>query len=288
MPEIAAEVDQDPLPPSNFQRYVKRVIKSFFLSAGAAAFICAVDPDAAATFGKLGGFTPSTMTSLLGDALLGCDAPPPGASKVASNKKCTSPALDPDACRRAELLNHGEDQKRECTPPLIPGWPVTGQWLSWLDAHGVPRIPVFGILIAVADVAINLLVPTGVSGVAKEVVGFVGLLQLVLGFGITALLLKPVSKWLNDAWLVLILALGTLLIGASATWLVLWLMTTVYAGMAHLVGPLISMIVAIAATYAGAAAIIKYFLEGPVHHVMGDAADILADKIARWFVRYAP
>lgn len=168
--------------------------------------------------------------------------------------------------------------------PLIPGWPVTGQWQSWLEAHSVPRIPVFGILVAVTDVAINLLVPTGVSGVVKKVVGFVGLLQLVLGFGIAALLLKPVSKWLNDGWLVLILALGTLLIGASATWLVLWLMTTVYAGMAHLVGPLISMIVAIAATYAGAVA----FLEGPVHHVMGDAADILADKVARWFVRYAP
>ena len=294
MPEIAAKPDQNELPPSNLHKFVRRVIKSFFLSAFVVAVLCAGNPDiAVSTFKKLGSFTLSTMAGLLGDALLGCEAdvaaaPQTGAPKVETRKRCTASSSDPDACRRAELLNHGDEGKRQCVDPLIPGWPVTGQWQPRLEARGV-RIPLVGVLIAVADVAGHLVVPTEVEPeTSQRIVGFVGLLQLILGFGITTMLLKPIARRLNDVWLLLILAVGTLLIGASATWLLLWVIGAALAEMSSLVGPWGSVIVAISATYAAAAAIIKFLLEDTVHHGVEEVADLLADKVAAWFVRFAP
>jgi hypothetical protein len=161
-----------------------------------------------------------------------------------------------------------------------------------MQQYGFPRGagPV-GFFIAAADVAVHLVVPTTVhdSRVAQAVVGFMGLLQLLFGAGITIALLRPVSGRLNGGWLAILIVFGTLIIGATAAWAVLPSIAFIFDTMVSLKSGLsTSFVVAIAATYASGIAIIKFFLGKPIHRLLDKATDSVADKAARLFVRYVP
>jgi hypothetical protein len=281
-------VDPDPRPAQKLQNLAAYAIRSFIAAAIATGGICLKDPDGTrAALKGLHLLTPGTIISLLGDATVGCQtaAPPPPFISCATTEdpwKICIPG--PEDLRRMKLLIG-----RECTKPIVDGWPATGNWLP--RTTGFRWTGILGFFVAAADVAVHLVVPTTVSGSetskgAKAIVGIVGLLQILFGFGITVVLLKPVSRGLNQLWFAAFVVLGTLLVGSAVAWAVLPAIASLFNTMVLLkAGLSASFVGAIAATYASGIAIIKYFLKKPI---LDAATDAVAEKAARWFVRYVP
>jgi hypothetical protein len=299
MSEIAANVDQDPRPASNLEILIKLTIRSFVLSAIAMVLVSFRDPvSTQSTLEQLRNFTPATMAGLIGDAAMGCvpdDAPDsqPKTPKAADEKQCAKSVMNKDTgVECGELLHGGPPTIRRCTKPLVDGWPATGHWVPRAEANGFPRLPFVSAAIVAADVTRHLvLLPEPLRhSQPGVVVGFLVLLQLVFGFGITAAIAKAIARWLNDGVLVLFLVFGTLMVGAAfACWVVLPVVGVILTGLVSLnANPLISSVFAIATTYASGIALIKALLKRYFDPISGQAADSLADKTARWFVRYVP
>jgi hypothetical protein len=281
-------VDPDPRPAPKFQNLVALAIRSFIAAAIVAGGICLSDPEGTRdALNKLALLTPETIISLLGDATVGCQTftPPPFIPCTTTDTPGKICIPGPEDLRRMELLIG-----RECTKPIIDGWPATGNWLP--RATGFRWTGIFGFFVAATDVAVHLVVPTTVSESskgAKAIVGFVSLLQMLFGFGITVVILKPVSRGLNELWFAAFVVLGTLIVGSAVAWAVLPAITFLFNAMVSLkTGLSASFIGAIALTYASGIAIIKYFLEKPLHRILDEATDSAAEKAARWFIRYVP
>jgi hypothetical protein len=288
MSEIAANVDQNPRPAPKLQNLVTLAIRSFIASAIVAGGICLKYPEGTSdALKKLRMLTPETIISLLDDATVGCQTvtPPPFIQCTDNPGKLCIPG--PEDLRRMKALI-----SRECTKPIVDGWPATGNWLP--RTTGYRWTGIFGFFVAATDVAVHLVVPTTVSGSetskgAKAIVGFVGLLQIVFGLGITVAILKPVSRGLNELWFAALAVLGTLILGSAVAWAMLPAITFLFKTMVSLkTGLSASFVGAIAVTYASGIAIIKYFLDKPLHRISDAATDSAAEKVARWFIRYVP
>jgi hypothetical protein len=288
MSEIAANVDQNRRPASQLQNLVTLAIRSFIAAAIVTGSICWSDPEGTSdALKKLSLLTPGTIISLLGDATVGCQPAIPERFVPCTTIDITGPvcAAGPPDPKRGELLI-----SRKCTTPIIDGWPATGNWL--------PRVTdsrwtgILGFFVAATDVAVYLLVPTTVTETSKgasAMVGFVGLLQLLFGFGITVVILNPISRGLDGVWFAALVALGTLLAGSAVAWAVLPAITFLFNKMVLVkAGLSASFIGAIALTYASGMTIIKYFLKKPFHQMLDTATDSVADRVARWFIRYVP
>jgi hypothetical protein len=289
MSEIAAKVDQDSRPASQLLNLVTLAIRSFIAAAIVTGGICLSDPTGTSdALGKLGLLTPGTIISLLGDATVGCQPAPtpppfiPCATTDSPGKICVP---GPEDLKRREALI-----SRKCTTPIINGWPATGNWLSRITDSRWAGI--LGFFVAATDVAVHLLVPTTVTETSKgarAIVGFVGLLQMLFGLGIAVVILNPVSRGLDGVWFAALVVLGTLLAGSAVAWAVLPAITFLFNEMVSLkAGLSASFIGVIAATYASGIAIIKYFLKKPFHGMLDTATDSVADRAARWFIRYVP
>jgi hypothetical protein len=281
-------VDQDPISNSNLHRWVKSAIRSLIVSAIAVAVLCFSEPqDVRPAFAALSSFTPSTMMHLIKDANAGCERGGGTSARPA--------AMDFGRGLDGLKLTHGLSDTRyamPCTTPLIDGWPAAGLWVPRLQAAlGLPTIPVLGFLFALVDVTFHLMVPTTVksSESKRTVVAFTGLLQVVLGFGLTVLALKPISKWLNDGWLAVLIFLGTLFVGSAISWVVAEIVTRIFAGAERLMAnPWLATIIACGATYAVGVSLVKGLLEKQLDRRLDQPVDRLAEKTARWFIKYAP
>jgi hypothetical protein len=258
-----APMDKASAPKTKLHVWIESVLRSLIASAFAVAVIGWSSPVAVrSALEQLRSFGPETIASLLGDARSGCKPNPPNSSLLA-------PIV------------------RKCTTPLVEGWPAAGQWVPRL---GLVNTGLLGTAVAAADVAAHLLVPTTVSDKAtKTLVGFLGLLQFVLGFGITALLLRLVDKVLNDVWLVVGLVAGTLFIGSAVAWLLLpaigFLLDAIISVETN---SLVASVAGISVIYASGTTLLKYFLGKSLYRVADDAIDSVADKAAELFIRCVP
>jgi len=272
---------------TNLHRWVKSAIRSVIVSAVAVAVLCFTESDSVKpVFEALASFTPATMGSLIADANSGCDrsgvslaAPSqwdlpsqPGLPRITVN-----PILKPDV--------------RPCTPPLVDQWPAAGLWRTRVHAWGLPDVPYFSAMVALGDVTFHMLVPTTVKcpDAKKAIVGFVSMLALVFGFGLAVFLVTPVAKRLGDSWLVLLIFVGTLLVGSVMFWAVANVSALIFATIDQLTrGSWVAAIMTCTATYAGGISILKFLLEKPFHGLFEGRADSFAETVARLFVRYAP
>jgi hypothetical protein len=117
----------------------------------------------------------------------------------------------------------------------------------------------------------------------QVVVTAVGVVQMLLGFGISALIVQRTHGW-NDFWLAVFLVIGTLILGAAATWIVMNLIAILYNGLSNLIPDL--------KTRAGAGIAIiltaecKAFALALKHLAVDRPAKTLADKAAKLIQRY--
>jgi hypothetical protein len=148
-------------------------------------------PDTVTMLGKLRQFTPLTMIDLLDDSEVEC-GPNAMANPLSSGVKCK-------------------------TQPLVGDWPTVGHWAA--------RVPWPATLVAgPLDVVWHLFF-------TRQVIpALLAATQIVFGFGISALILQK-ARGLPTFWVSALLLIGTLIFGATATWLVLNLVPILYSGL---------------------------------------------------------
>jgi hypothetical protein len=280
-------MDKDSARETNLHRWVKSVIRSVIVSAVAVAVLCFTEPDSVKpVFEALISFTPATMSSLIEDANSGC-ARSGVSSAVPSQWNMPSQSGLP----RITVNPIVKPEVRPCTTPLVDQWPAAGMWRTRVHAAGWPDLPFVSFFVALADVTFHMLVPTTVKcpDAKKAIVGFVSMLALIFGFGLTAFLVKSVSKRLGDWWLLLLIFVGTLLIGSVVFWSVANVSARIFATADYLTrGSWVATIMTCTVTYAGGISILKLLLDKPFHGLLEGRADSFAEAGAQFFVRYAP
>jgi hypothetical protein len=281
-------MNQSPAPEVSLHRWIKSAVRSLLVSAVAVALLCFTESDSVKpVFEALTSFTPATMWSLIEDANSGCDREAAAPTPASQWDVPGLPGL-PRITIAPELKKQAG---RRCTAPLVDYWPAAGLWRTRAHAAGWPEIPFLSALLALADVTFHMLVPTTVRcpDAKKTIVGFMSMLQLVLGFGLTVFLVKPVARRLNDWSLALLILVGTLLVGSVGFWAVANVSALIFAATDHLThGSWIATIMTCTATYGGGISILKFLLEKPAHGLLEDRAESLAETAARLFVHYAP
>ncbi len=179
---------------------LKGYFSCFITAALVAVCIVALDyvlnPQTRHDLGELRQFTPALTIALLKDA--GTDCVPKAAAKNLMESR--------EACR---------------SHPILGDWPQVGHWAA--------RIPApFKLFWAAFDVSLHLIFTRHLVPAA------VGVSQLLLGFGISLLIAQMIGRW-NDYWLAVFLILGTLIIGAAATCIVLNIAAALYHALTHLI-----------------------------------------------------
>jgi hypothetical protein len=181
--------------PASPRRLLNSGLRCFFLTLAIAVLGVALQyllaPDTVTMLGKLRQFTPLTMIDLLNDAKAECG---------------------PNAA--ANLLSPGVKCK---TQPLVGDWPTVGHWAArvpWPVSTFAGPFDVVWHLFFTRQVIPALLAAT----------------QIVFGFGISALILQKARDF-PAFWVAVLLLFGTLIFGATATWLVLNLVPILYSGL---------------------------------------------------------
>lgn len=272
--------------PSWTHKAIKQAIKTFLQSAVALTCLYFLQPAGTeAALKNLRSFTPVMMLNLIGDAMGECEHRGPGDNGAGVNGSPLSvPGPIPDDAKTLTLTKSDLLRPSACrVQPIEQGWPTVGNWVAWLGNHGVPSLGIISLLIALADVTVHLVVaPRDATALA-----FVGLMQVVFGFAITAAIVMRIDKWLNAYWAALFLCVGTLMIGSVVTSVMLPVISTILAGAESVIHfPVIASIVAIALSFAGASSIIGQLLVWCRDTVTDGMSETLADKAAGLFVRY--
>ena len=218
--------------------------KCFIVASGVALLGYVLTPQTLETLGKLRQFSPVTVVKLLNDSLVDC--------------------LPNSSSNRLETRPQCEAQ------PILGEWPNVGHWaapLSW---------PV-NLFVAALDVAWHLIF-------TRQVVpAFVSVIQILLGFGISALIAQRMQNW-NDYWLTILLAIGTPIIGAAAVWIILNMIGILYEGLSSLIPDFGARAVIVIAGVLGAEC--KVFALALKRFVVDRPADTLADRATKLIQRY--
>jgi hypothetical protein len=261
-------------PPAWLHKAVERAIKTLVQATVALACIFFASPEATnKSLAALHSFTPVTMSNLIADAMSDCEhkssiEPYPTYAQLDMPKITTSDLLRPSPCRASPLEN---------------GWPTVGNWVAGLEKLGVPRMPIISPMIALADVTVHLVFAPSISPVAT----FLGLMQVVFGFGIAAAIVVRISRWLDDFWAALLLLYGTLMIGSVVAWILLPLIGAILAGLGRVIhSPSIASVVAITISLSGTSWIIGRLLEWSKEKATDKVTDSLADRAAGLFLRF--
>ena len=132
-----------------------------------------------------------------------------------------------------------------------------------------------------SDVVVHLaLAPTIVTK-------FVAVMQLVFGFGITALILRRIGRWLNEYWLILLLLLGTLMIGSAVAWVMLPLIGVLLDGVEAITAlPFVSIVVSVAGSFGAFRALTHALSEWLKQKAVDKVEVTLADKATELYLRY--
>jgi hypothetical protein len=233
--------------PASTHRLLKGGLRCFFMTLAIAVLGVVLQyllaPDTVAMLGKLRQFTPLTMIGLLHDSQVEC-GPNAMANPLSPGVKCE-------------------------TQPLVGDWPTVGHWAArvpWPATLFAGPLDVVWHLFFTRQVIPALLTAT----------------QIVFGFGISALILQK-ARGLPDFWVVALLLFGTLIFGATATWLVLNLVPILYSGLLFaLPGVKKAAVAAITTALLAQCAISGLGLR---YLVADRPADTIADKAIKLFRR---
>ncbi|HLN40527.1 MAG TPA: hypothetical protein VK337_22295 [Xanthobacteraceae bacterium] len=233
--------------PASPHRLLNGGLRCFFMTLAIAVLGVALQyllaPDTVAMLGKLRQFTPLTMIGLLHDSQVECGQNAM-ASLISSEMKCE-------------------------TQPLVGDWPTVGHWAA--------RVPWPATLFAgPLDVVWHLFF-------TRQVIpALLAATQIVFGFGVSALILQK-ARDLPAIWVVVLLGIGTLIFGATATWLVLNLVPILYGGLLFVLPGVKKA--AVAAITAALLAQCAIFGLGLRYLVADRPADTIADRAIKLFRR---
>lgn len=225
--------------------------RCFMTAALVAVCIVALDyvlnPQTRHDLGQLRQFTPALTIALLQDASTDC-VPKAAAKNLLESR---------EACR---------------SHPILGDWPKVGHWAAHIPEP-------FKLFVAAFDVFCHLIFTRHVVPAA------VGVSQIVLGFGIALLIAQMIGRW-NDHWLALFLVLGTLIIGAAATWIALTLAAALYHALTHLIPNWPTNVALTLTAILGVEC--KSFGAMVKRLVVDQPADSLAYKATKSIARYLP
>jgi hypothetical protein len=181
---------------AHLHRFFRDAIKCFIVAFGIALLGYLLTPQSLETLDTLRQFTPVTVVNLINDSTIDC------LPNLSGNLLDTRPP-----CK---------------AKPIIDDWPKVGHW-----AVGVIRP--LNLFVATLDVGWHLVFSQQV------VVSAVSVIQLLFGFGISVLIVQRIYSG-DDFGGAVILVIGPLIFGATATWIVFNLIAILYIGLSNIAG----------------------------------------------------